>query len=64
MRKVRLRKRVRLTLLILFGIIIAIIIANLICDSSSSFDNYAAMCDREKGSLCTYYEVRNYMINK
>lgn len=64
MRKVRIRKWIKLTLLILFGIIIAIFIANLIRNSSSSFDNYAAMCDQEKGTLCTYYEVRNYMINK
>lgn len=64
MEKLRLRKGVKLTLLVILGIIIAIIFAILIRDSSSSFDNYATMCDQEKGSLCTYYEVRNYMINK
>lgn len=59
-----LRKWVKVTLLILLGIVAVVVIAKVVYNSSNTFEKYAKMCDQEKGSICSYYEVRNYMIEK
>ena len=63
-KRIVLRKWVKVALLVILVIITVIIIAKLVCNSSNTFDKYADMCDQEKGSICSYYEVRNYMIKK
>lgn len=62
--KIVLRNWGKVALLIILVIVTVVIIANLINNSSESFDKYADMCDQETGSICSYYEVRNYMIKK
>ncbi|HIT38242.1 MAG TPA: hypothetical protein IAB59_07195 [Candidatus Onthousia faecipullorum] len=57
-----LRNWVKVALLILLGIIAVFVIAKLVYNSSDNFEKYAKMCDQEKGSICSYYEVRNYML--
>lgn len=63
-KRIVLRKWVKVALLIILEIIAVVVIAKLVYNSSNNFEKYAKMCDQEKGSICTYYEVRNYMIEK
>ncbi|HIS38526.1 MAG TPA: hypothetical protein IAB45_03345 [Candidatus Onthousia faecavium] len=63
-KRIVLRNWVRVALLVILVIITGAIIAKLVCNCSNNFDKYADMCDQEKGSICSYYEVRNYMIKK
>ena len=61
-KRIVLRNWVKVALLIILGIITVVVIAKLVYSSSNTFEKYAKMCDQEKGSICTYYEVRNYML--
>lgn len=63
-KRLRLRSWIKIVLLILLGVIAVVVIAKLVYNSSNNFEKYANMCDQEKGSICSYYEVRNYMLNK
>lgn len=63
-KKLRLRNWIKVVLLVLLGVIAVVTIAKLVYNSSNNFEKYANMCDQEKGSICSYYEVRNYMLNK
>ena len=63
-KKLRLRNWIKVVLLVLLVVIAVVTIAKLVYNSSNNFEKYANMCDQEKGSICSYYEVRNYMLNK
>ena len=63
-KRLRLRSWIKIVLLILLGVIAVVVIAKLVYNSSNNFEKYANMCDQEKGSICSYYDVRNYMLNK
>lgn len=56
-----LRNWVKITLLILFWIVGAIVISKLVCTSTINFENYANECDREKETMCNYYEVQMFI---
>lgn len=56
--KLRLRKWVKITIIILIGLGISLAILKGI----ENFNKYAKICDNEKGYTCSYYEVRQTII--
>lgn len=62
MKKLRLRKWAKILIVVIALISIVFILTHFLCTKSDDFIKYANMCDQDKGSICSYYEVRNYMI--
>lgn len=56
-----LKNWVKVALLISFWIVGTIVISKLVCASAVNFEDYANKCDKKKGSICSYYEVREHM---
>lgn len=59
--KLRLRKWVKVTLAI---ILLFIILTLILMEGTREFNDVAKLCDQEKGYTCSYYEVKNFRINK
>ena len=62
MKKLRLRKWVKILIVVIVLISIVFILTHLLFNKSDDFIKHANMCDQDKGSICSYYEVRNYML--
>ena len=62
MKELRLRKWVKIMIIVIVLISIVFILAHLLLNKNDDFIKYANMCDQNKGSICSYYEVRNYML--
>ncbi len=62
MKKLRSKKRVKVTIIIAAIAVIGFILAHFIMAKISNYEEYAKECSNEKGYACPYYEVRNYMI--
>ncbi len=62
MKKLRLIKWVKILIVVIALISIVFILTHLLFNKSDDFIKYANMCDQDKGSICSYYEVRNYML--
>ena len=62
MKKLRLRKWVKILIVVIALISIVFILTHLLFNKNDDFIEYANMCDQDKGSICSYYEVRNYML--
>lgn len=61
-KKLRLKKWVKILIVVIVLISIVFILTHLLLNKSDDFIKYANMCDQDKGSICSYYEVRNYML--
>lgn len=61
MKKLKLRKWVKVMIVIILSIITIFVLAHFILKSIMNFDIYAKKCDKEKGSICTYYEVQKFV---
>ena len=59
-KKRKLKKWVKVTLFILFITIITLIIMKGVND----FKKLANDCDKSKGYICTYYEIRQHSLSK
>ena len=53
---------VSLFIVVIALISIVFILTHLFFFNCDDFIKYANMCDQDKGSICSYYEVRNYML--
>lgn len=62
MKKLRLKKWVKVTIIIVTSAIVGFMLAHFIMAKLSSYDEYTKKCSAEKSYSCSYYEVRNYMI--
>lgn len=63
-RKLRLKRKVKNILFILLSILLIIISLILLIKNNKDFNKISEKCDLEKGYTCSYYEVRQYMMNK
>lgn len=64
LKKYKFKKWVRCLLTILVVSIIVFVLIFLLLQNEKEFDKYANKCDQEKGYTCSYYEVRQYILNK
>ena len=62
MRRFKLRKWVKVVIAIILIVIIGMAFAHFILNRESDFDKFAKQCDQKEGRVCSYYEVRNYII--
>lgn len=62
MKKLIFKKWVKILIVVIALISIVFILTHLLFNKSDDFIKYANMCDQDKGSICSYYEVRNYML--
>ena len=62
--KCKLRKWVKVTLAILFTIIIALILIFVITKGAENFEELAIQCDKDRGYTCSYYDIRQYSLGK
>ena len=63
MKKLILREWVKYFILIVVMILISFLVSKFVISSDNDFEKQAKRCDKEKGSICSYYEVRQFMIN-
>lgn len=57
MKKLRLKKKVKYTLIAILTLILGI---KVLIGSISHFDDLSSKCDEKMGRLCTYYEIKNF----
>ena len=63
MKKLILREWVKYFILIVVMILISFLVSKFVISSDNDFEKQAKRCDKEKRSICSYYEVRQFMIN-
>lgn len=54
------KKYIKYLSYILIFVLIQFLVAKLICRSLSNFDIVAKQCDKSKGRVCEYYEVKQF----
>ena len=64
MKKLILKNCVKYFIFIVIMISISFIVSEFVVSSDNDFEKQAKRCDKEKGSICSYYEVRQFIINK
>lgn len=63
-KKRRLKKWVKVTLSILSTIIVGFILALILMKGANNFEELAKQCDKDRGYICSYYDVRQYSLGK
>lgn len=63
-KKYKLKNWVKITLSILFTIIVIIILILFLKKGANDFEELAKQCDQDKGYTCSYYEIRQYSLSK
>lgn len=61
-KRLRLKSWVKDLMIIIVMIITFIFLAHLLCEKADDFEKWGKKCDEAKGGICSYTEVRNYMI--
>ena len=61
MKILRLRKWVKVLIIAIVLISVILILTHLLLKKCDNFIKYADMCDSAKGSICSYYEVQNFI---
>lgn len=62
MRKRRLKKWVKVVIAIGIILLVSYILASMFESVMTDLEDSAKQCDLEKGSTCSYYETRQYII--
>lgn len=62
MKNRRFKKLVKVILAIMIILFVSYILALMIESVATDFEEIAKQCDLEKGSTCSYYETRQYII--
>lgn len=62
MKKLRLKKWVKYTIVITSIIIVGIILIHLICTNLKEINKISRKCDEKLGHTCSSYELRNFLI--
>lgn len=60
-KKLRLRRQVKVTLIIISLIVYVAFIYALLHKGITDYNNAAKRCDKEKGYKCQYNEIKNYI---
>lgn len=64
MKKRRLKKWVKYLLLIILSIILGLLLGIILEKGISDFEDLSIKCNKEKGTTCSYYEIRQYSLRK